>query len=112
MKNNERQEMVNHPSHYSWLKDLCGVEPIDICQHFGFNIGCALKYLMRNGKNELGMTSTEQRIQDLLKAQFYINYEIDTLRRQLAEAEKTTRQSSSPTSVRDVILPSDNASTL
>lgn len=111
--NNERQEMVNHPSHYSWLKDLCGVEPIDICQHFDFNIGCALKYLMRQGKSESGMTSTEQRIQDLLKAQFYINYEIDTLRRQLVEAEMATnKQPSQPTSVRDVILPSDNASTL
>ncbi len=85
--NDNRQEMVNHPNHYAWLKTLCGVEPIDICQHFNFNIGNALKYLMRKGKTENNMTDTEQHIQDLLKAQFYIDYEIINLRRQIAEAE-------------------------
>ena len=27
------RDNVNHPSHYTWLKDLCGIEPIDICKH-------------------------------------------------------------------------------
>ena len=107
--NNNRQEMVSHPSHYSWLTNLCGVEPIDICRHFNFNVGNALKYLMRKGKVENDMTATEQRIQDLLKAQFYINCEIGNLRRQITLAEADNAQpsvkaSGSQPSVKDVVL--------
>lgn len=91
--------MVNHPSHYAWLKEQCGIEPIDICQHFGFNIGCALKYLMRKGKAEMNMTEREQRIQDLLKAQFYLDYEILNLRRQ--QSDEINKPS---VNIKDVIL--------
>lgn len=71
---------VEHPSHYAWLKDLCGIEPIDICRHFDFAVGNALKYLMRKGKAERSLTEKEQRIQDLEKAIYYINSEIDLIR--------------------------------
>lgn len=74
-----KPEQVSHPSHYSWLKDLCGVEPLDICRHFDFAIGSALKYLMRKGKSENSLTEKEQRVQDLKKAVFYINDEIKRL---------------------------------
>lgn len=77
-KNND---MVNHPSHYAWLKALCGVEPIDICQHFDFNVGNALKYLMRKGKKDGDMTDRQKRVEDLRKAVFYLNAEIDLLYR-------------------------------
>ena len=73
---NKKTEQVSHPSHYAWLKDLCGVEPIEICQHFDFSVGNALKYLMRNGKVERNLTEKEQRIQDLEKAIYYIKNEI------------------------------------
>ncbi len=72
-------EQVSHPSHYKWLKDLCGVEPIDICRHLDFNIGCAVKYLLRKGKREMNLSDKEQRIQDLKKAAFYIQDEIKLL---------------------------------
>lgn len=72
-------EQVNHPSHYSWLKDLCGVEPIDICRYFGFSIGNALKYLMRKDKVDGDKTKTEKRVEDLRKAVFYIEDEIKRL---------------------------------
>lgn len=72
-------EQVNHPSHYSWLKDLCGVEPLDICRHFDFAIGNALKYLMRKGKIDGGKSEREKRIEDLEKAVFYIKDEIKLL---------------------------------
>lgn len=72
-------EQVNHPSHYSWLKDLCGVEPIEICRHFDFSIGNALKYLMRRGKVDGEKTEKEKRIEDLRKAIFYIDDEIKML---------------------------------
>ncbi len=72
-------DMVNHPSHYAWLKDLCGVEPIDICRHFDFAVGNALKYLMRKGKKDGDMTDKEKRLEDLRKAVFYLNDEIALL---------------------------------
>ena len=73
---NGKSEQVNHPSHYSWLKDLCGVEPIEICQHFDFSVGNALKYIMRKGKVERNLTEKQQRIQDLEKAIYYLKNEI------------------------------------
>lgn len=76
---NKKTEQVSHPSHYAWLKDLCGVEPIEICQHFD-SVGNALKYLMRNGKVERNLTEKEQRIQDLEKAIYYIKNEIDLIK--------------------------------
>lgn len=77
---NKKTEQVSHPSHYAWLKDLCGVEPIEICQHFDFSVGNALKYLMRNGNVERNLTEKEQRIQDLEKAIYYIKNEIDLIK--------------------------------
>lgn len=70
---------VEHPIHYAWLKDLCGVEPIDICRHFDFAIGNALKYLMRKGKADGDKTEKEKRVEDLRKAVFYIQDEIKKL---------------------------------
>ncbi len=75
-----KEEQVNHPSHYSWLKDLCGVEPLDICRHFDFAIGNALKYLMRKGKIDGDKSEREKRIEDLEKAVFYIKDEIKLLK--------------------------------
>ena len=71
-----KTEQVSHPSHYAWLKDLCGVEPIEICQHFDFSVGNALKYIMRKGKVERNLTEKQQRIQDLEKAIYYLKNEI------------------------------------
>lgn len=73
------QEQVSHPSHYAWLKDLCGVEPLDICRHLDFNVGNAIKYLLRKDKVDGNKTKTEKRIEDLRKAVFYIQDEIKLL---------------------------------
>lgn len=75
----EKVEQVSHPSHYAWLKDLCGVEPLDICRHLDFNTGNAIKYLLRKDKVDGNKTKTEKRIEDLRKAIFYINDEINKL---------------------------------
>ena len=65
---------VSHPSHYTWLKEKCGIEVIDITRLLDFNIGNAVKYLLRAGhKSEEGMTDKEKTIQDLKKAVWYIN---------------------------------------
>ena len=76
---NKKAEQVYHPSHYAWLKDLCGVEPLDICRHLNFNTGNAIKYLLRKDKLDGNKTKTEKRIEDLLKAVFYIQDEIKLL---------------------------------
>ena len=77
---NGKSEQVSHPSHYAWLKDLCGVEPLDICRHLDFNTGNAIKYLLRKDKVDGSKTKTEKRIEDLHKAVFYIQDEIKLLK--------------------------------
>ena len=78
-------EAVNHPSHYVWLKEFCGIEPIDITRHLNFNLGNSIKYILRAGKKPLGKHTDnnvdlkEGAIQDLKKAIFYLNDEIDRI---------------------------------
>ena len=77
------EEKVNHPSHYTWLKELCGIEVIDITRHMDFDLGNAIKYILRCGhKEELGYSNKEKTIEDLKKAIFYINDKIGMLERQ------------------------------
>lgn len=78
-----QEERVNHPSHYTWLKDKCGVEVIDITRQFSFDEGNALKYILRKDKKELGYTAIAKRIEDLQKAVFYLNDHIRTLQQQM-----------------------------
>lgn len=77
-----KKEAVNHLNHYAWLKELCGIEPIDICRHLDFNCGSAIKYLLRKGKKEMNLSEREQRVQDLSKAIFYLQNEIKMLENQ------------------------------
>ena len=78
------KDNVNHPSHYTWLKDLCGVEPIDICRYLDFDLGNALKYILRAGhKKDISMTEGEKTIEDLKKAIFYINDKIEMLENEI-----------------------------
>lgn len=70
-------DRVNHPSHYTWLKDKCGVEVIDITRHLNFNKGNVIKYTLRSGyKEEEGIDPIDKEIEDLDKAIFYLKDEI------------------------------------
>jgi hypothetical protein len=61
---------VNHPSHYT--SHPSGIECIDVVEHMGFSIGNAIKYLWRAGlKGAL--------VEDLKKARWYIDREIQRL---------------------------------
>ena len=80
----KEDENVSHPSHYTWLKDKCGIEVIDITRHLSFDLGNAVKYILRAGRkpiiNEnLSDDFLRAAIQDLKKALFYINDKIDML---------------------------------
>lgn len=78
------EDNVNHPSHYTWLKGLCGIEPIDICKHLDFDLGNALKYILRAGhKKDISMTKGEKTIEDLKKAIFHINDKIEMLENEI-----------------------------
>lgn len=82
-------DMVNHPSHYTWLKELCGVEVIDITRHLDFDLGNAIKYILRAGhKSEQGYNNIEKEIEDLQKALFYINDKISMLKNEYSSINK------------------------
>lgn len=77
-KTNENN--VNHPSHYT--SDPSGVECITITEHRNFCIGNAIKYLWRAGlKIDDDKTKIEKQIEDLQKATWYINREIERLKK-------------------------------
>lgn len=76
----EIQDRINHPSHYTWIKEKCGIEVIDITRHLDFDLGNVIKYVLRAGhKQEEGFTNKEKQIEDLKKAIFYLNDEIKLL---------------------------------
>lgn len=76
----EKEDKINHPSHYTWLKTLVGIEVIDIIRHMDFDLGNAIKYILRAGhKSEEGYTDTAKMIEDLKKAVWYINDKIKML---------------------------------
>jgi len=69
---------VDHPKHYT--SDPSGVECIEITKYRDFCIGNAIKYLWRAGLKEDSMLSQKDKtIEDLKKAIFYINKEIELI---------------------------------
>ena len=62
---------VKHPSWYT--EHPSGIECIEITQHMNFCLGNATKYIWRAG------LKGEDMIQDLEKAKFYIDKEIERL---------------------------------
>lgn len=77
----ETEDKVNHPSHYTWLNDKCGIEVIDITRHMDFCTGNAVKYLLRAGhKSEKGYSDRQKEVEDLKKAVWYINDRINQLK--------------------------------
>lgn len=76
----KKNNRVEHPAYYTWLKELCGIEVIDITRHMNFNLGNVIKYVLRSGhKSEQGMSGKQKQIEDLKKARFYIDDEIRRL---------------------------------
>lgn len=63
-------DSINHPPHYAELKP----EPIDVIESWalGFHLGNCVKYIARAGRKNV-----ETRLQDLQKASWYLNREIE-----------------------------------
>jgi len=66
-------ERIDHPAHYN--QHPSGIEAIEICEHMGFNLGNAIKYLLRADHKG-------QKLDDLKKAAWYVNREIEKLGRE------------------------------
>ena len=71
---------VKHPSHYTEGRKF---EPKDVIRDWGlnFNMGSAVKYLSRAGRKD-------DIVQDLKKAQEFIQFEIDAIETERAKAVK------------------------
>lgn len=68
----EDVDPVNHPPHYNGHPS--GVECITITEHMNFCIGSAMKYLWRAGRKGPAL-------EDLKKARWYVDREIQRLER-------------------------------
>ena len=64
----DSRDAVNHPRHYTCHPS--GVECIQITEHMGFCLGNAMKYIWRADLKE-------NAVEDLQKAVWYINREIE-----------------------------------
>ena len=67
-----KHDFVNHPKHY--CDHPSGIECIEITRHHDFAIGNAIKYLWR-----AGLKDSDNEIQDLKKAVWYIQDKISQL---------------------------------
>ena len=75
-------DVINHPEHYTTGK----VEPIDLIESQGlnFNRGNVVKYVTRAGrKKSKGKTILVKELEDLKKAQFYLQREISKCEKRL-----------------------------
>lgn len=72
MKASLTDDPVNHPAHYTAYP---GIEIIDLTKHMNFCRGNAVKYIAR-----AGLKDPSKEIEDLEKAVFYINKEIEMLK--------------------------------
>lgn len=70
-------DVINHPQHYTLGK----IEVIDFIEDKGlnFNLGNVVKYVARAGhKKSSGKSMDAKALEDLKKAQWYLNREIAT----------------------------------
>lgn len=66
------KDMINHPTHYTQAGVM--LEPIDVLRYAPFDLGNCLKYLLRAGHKD-------NALQDLEKAGVYIEWALDSYRR-------------------------------
>ena len=69
------EEQVNHPSHY-----VKGIEPIEVIESWdlNFSLGNAIKYILRSPYKG-------KQIEDLEKARWYIDREINRLKDEMVK---------------------------
>jgi hypothetical protein len=78
MENNK--EMVNHPEHYGGSENV--YEAIKVIENWNldFHLGNTVKYISRAGKKD-----TDKELQDLKKAQWYLERRIQNLENNISK---------------------------
>lgn len=79
-------DVVNHPAHYGGEDNPYEAIKVIEAWNLGFCLGNAVKYIARAGKKD-----PTREIEDLQKAAWYINREIEKLRN--SKIEKSEKQS-------------------
>lgn len=77
--NSNQYDSVNHPNYY-----VGKIEVIDFIEDkkLNYNLGNCVKYISRAGKkHEAGMSIQEKTLEDLRKARWYLDREINTLKK-------------------------------
>ena len=72
--NNKQSEKVNHPNHYGGKDNPYEAIKVIEAWDLGFNLGNTVKYISRAGKKI-------NTLEDLEKASWYINREINKLKK-------------------------------
>lgn len=79
---------MSRTEHQDYYQLPYGIEVIDIAREMDFDLGNVIKYVLRAGKKtEQGMSNLDKQIEDLTKAAYYINDEIEHLKKRRAERE-------------------------
>lgn len=73
----EEEDVVNHPNHYTKF----GAEVIEIAGYLNFPRGNAVKYIARAGSKD-----PDKELEDLRKAKWYLEWEINRLEAQNGDA--------------------------
>ena len=72
MEQREQLQAVDHPAHYGGAENTYEAIKVIEAWELGFNLGNVIKYISRAGKKG-------SRLDDLKKAQWYLNREINKL---------------------------------
>lgn len=84
MRVSTRHDAVNSPSHYTQYK---GLEVIDLTEQMNFNRGNAVKYIARAGAKD-----PAREVEDLEKARWYIEREIQRVKANQPKPPELARQ--------------------
>lgn len=68
----KREQAVDHPAHYGGAENTYEAIKVIEAWELGFNLGNVIKYISRSGKKG-------SKLEDLKKAQWYLNREIEKL---------------------------------
>lgn len=71
-------EVINHPPHYGGDTTYEAIKVIEAWK-LGFCLGNTVKYISRAGRKKAGRRKGTSRLEDLEKALWYLQREIDTL---------------------------------
>ena len=81
----KNKEMVEHPLHYGGADNPYEAIKVIEAWEADFNIGTTLRYLCRCGKKTIGGSAEEMRLEDLKKARWYLDREIQNIEKSLVK---------------------------